>query len=371
MSRSLPPVGLLLCALLWAPSARAQDEEGAPAASGRQADVAAVFHPASAADELRRVCEPILLLSQLGAVAIVIGAFVTRMRRDEAQMEEIAGMMIRVAFIASLPLWQNLAMVTADFVAEGLGQRSLPTSILAVDAAADRKALSPLLQGVAKLERHWKIDTSPVFDSLGDCRALTPGKEEEWLARGWNWAKSTHLSTTPDSEAQWSIAMDASRASLVHQAVLGVGFCVQASQIAYYLAESLRLLLFHAGFALLPLFIAGLGSSFLGAASLRVILGLACVALWPVGWAVANVGTAAMLQPALDLFAKCAGSAMYPQMAAGGTRTIALAAPYLSWSLLSLLSAITLALCFWMAGSLLLVPLAVHKILCSSAGRFS
>ncbi|MFA5265279.1 MAG: hypothetical protein WC378_15760, partial [Opitutaceae bacterium] len=314
-------------------------------ATGRQGDVATIFHPANAADELRHVCEPILLLSQLGSVAIVMGGFLSRMRRDEAQLESIASMMIKVAFIASVPLWQSLVMEISDAVADSLGQRALPTSSLATDATADRKAISPLMQRVADLERHWKLDTSPVLDSLGDRQAVQSGKEEEWLAKGWNWARSSHIAAGSDAEEQWSIAMDASRAGLVHRAILGVGFCVQMNQIAFYLAEMLRLLLFHAGFSLLPLFVAGLGSASLHTPSLRALLGVAGVSLWPVGWAVANVGTASMLDPALDILGKCAGSAMYPQVAEGTTRTIALAAPYLSWSLLSLLSAITLALC--------------------------
>jgi hypothetical protein len=354
---------LLLILPCAAPAQNAPDDLLPSRAEGRQRDVVAIFHPTRVSAAFSSVSGALLLVSQSVSVALVIGSFISRMRSSDNQMEGVAGMMLRVAFIATVPLWMSLVGTSSDMLAEELGQRavlSAPTQ--GAEAGQDLPEVSPLLRQVALLEAQWRLDSSPVRDALDARSAPKPGKEDEWLATGWNWTRSARSLRSGQMQPALSDAEEAERAGFLHRVVFAVAFAVQGTQIAFYLAETLRLFLFNLGCALLPLMIAGLGSERLAPPACKGLLELACLCFWPLGWALANAGSAAMLTPALDMLRKNAASAMYPKLADETTRTVALSAPFLSWSLIGLLAAITLALCAWMLGSLVLVPWLAHRL---------
>ncbi len=333
----------------------------------RAQDLSFIFHPSNVALELEKLSEPLSLIAQSLAVFVIIAALLVRMRRDEAQMDSIASMMLKVAFIATIPLWRGLALETGDLVADGVGYRSLPSGTLALTKDQNLKTHSPLLTKLIELEVQWSLESSPIQDGLEDGQRPKEGEEEAWLARGWNWSKATHLASDSASQQVWSAGAGAERAVLLHRCIWGMGTALQFSHIAYYLVETLRVLLFYGGFALMPVLIAGLGTQSFGAPAIRCLVGLAGVVLWPVGWALANVGTLAMLTPALEIFKKNAHAALYPKTSEELVCTLAQAAPHLSWSLLGMSLAMTLALCLWIIASLILVPCFAHKLLTAGA----
>lgn len=339
-------------------------------ASGRQSDLTAVFHPLNAAQSLQTLCDGILQISQILSVLVIVGGLLGRMRQDEAPFAAVAGMMVRVGVVASLSWLGPKLMETSDLLAGLVGERTIPGAKLQTSGEAAPSQLSTLQQRMADLEKQWTLSSSPFLDSLDEQRTLASGGEESWLALGWNWARRPPSTTAPAGSA-WESATAAERGGLLLRVTLAVGALVQFSEAGCFLAETFRGLLFHAGFALLPLFIAGLGVDSLRTPAFRALVALVGIALWPFSWAVANVATLGMLSPALELHQKCASAALYPKLADDASRTVAMAAPYLSWSLLGFLAVVTTAICLWLLGSLFLAPWLLHKALGAGAGKVS
>lgn len=148
---------------------------------------------------------------------------------------------------------------------------------------------------------------------------------------------------------------------------MGCAGAVQATFVGHHLAEVLRLLLFHAGCALAPFCIAGLGTQALQVQSLRTLLGLLGIAFWPLAWAVGNAASTAMLKGALQVAGWSCSSAMYPKLADEGLRTLALSAPALSWWMLSAVVVMTLGVCLWMVAVLFAGPWALHRLVAGGA----
>jgi hypothetical protein len=315
-------------------------------------ELAEVFHPQAAAEAIQAATEPITLFSQATAVVIVIGGLMMRLRRDQAQMGTLASMVIRIFFIASVPLWKTWALELADGMADQVGCRALPSVRLQMPADTDRQVSSPVLERLWAIGEQWVPDSSPLKDSVDGGWTAHDGNEEENLRLGWNWTKAGVNSETVDTEAYFGAAQNAERAGILHRLLLAVAGSVQLSYISLFLAEHARLLLFHAGCALAPLCIAGLGTRALATPSLRALLGLAAVAFWPLGWGVANQATLAMGEGLSRIFEWSCSAAMNPKLPAGEAQSIALSAPYLSWALLITLAAMTMALCAWVVGSL-------------------
>lgn len=359
---------LLLLLLLEGAGVPAFAQTAPQTASGRQTDLRAVFHPANGVQNLKAVCEKVLIVCQLLAVLVVVGGLAGRMRLDEAPFASVAGAVLGVGFIASLSWLSPKVMETADSLTALVGERAIPGAKLQLSAGeTPPNELSVLQQKLGELEKQWTLSSSPFLDSLDEQREFSPGSEESWLALGWNWARRPPSPT--ETPSAWESAAAAERGGLLLRITLGIGSLVHFSETGCYLAEIARLVVFHAGFALLPLFIAGLGVDSLRTPAFRAIVALAGVAFWPVAWAVAHAATLAMLGPALELHRKCASAAMYPKVADDASRTVAMAAPYLSWSLLGFLAVVTAALCLWLLFSLFFGPWLLHKALGAGAGK--
>jgi len=359
-----------LFALLLSTGLPALGQSEAPearSAIGRERDLAAVFHPAKVQQAFKQTGESLLVVSQTVSVALVIGAFLARLRSEDNGLDAVAGMMLRVSFIATVPLWMSLIGTSTELVAGQLGNQAVVgLSIEAAEEADSIQELSALQVRLSELEHQWYLESSPVLDAL-DSR-LTPkaGLDEEWLGRGWNWVRSGRSSDVDGLGSATPNPEESERAGLLYRWVLAMGSVVQATQVAVYLAETLRLMLFHFGFALLPLMIAGLGSRSLAGTSSWAITELLALCAWPIGWALANAGTGVMLEALLGTMRNLCSSALYPKVGEESARTVAQAAPYFSWSLTGLLGVMSLGLCLWLIGSLVIVPWFAHR-LCSGA----
>ena len=330
-------------------------------------DLGYVFHPSVASQELEQLLEPLNVLSQSVAAAIIIGGLMLRMRRDEVQMENIASMMLKVAFIATVPLWKTWTLDSAEAVSGMLGGPNVPGATLVLETAADRGQMSPTLRQLWLLGEQWNLEGSPMSDALAGNWVAGEGKDEQRIAEGWNWAKPAAMSAEGAVEQAWAVETNSRRAEWVQAFSVGGAGAVHFTYIGHYLLETLRLLLFHAGCALAPFCIAGLGTQALQVQSVRTLLGLFGVALWPLAWAVGNVASKAMLEGALQVASWTCSSAMYPKLADDSQRTLAMAAPYLSWWLLSVMVAMTLCVCLWMLGALCFGPWVLHKLLSTGA----
>ncbi len=121
-------------------------EPAALRTENRARELVSVFHPGGAAGALGELLEPLELLSQTVAAAILIGALMLRLRRDEAQMECIAGMLLKVAFIASLPFWKVWALEGGEAMSAVLGAPAVGGASLVLSAPAETAELSPLMR---------------------------------------------------------------------------------------------------------------------------------------------------------------------------------------------------------------------------------
>ncbi|MDZ4816206.1 MAG: hypothetical protein SGI71_08070 [Verrucomicrobiota bacterium] len=68
-----------------------------------------------------------------------------------------------------------------------------------------------------------------------------------------------------------------------------------------------RLFLLYAGTAILPVFIAGLGTQSYKSQGMNYILGLVAIACWPIGWALGHIGTVVLFDWAADYTASLGG----------------------------------------------------------------
>lgn len=353
-----------------------QSARGAPSVSpapptlqseNRARDLGTVLHPAASAAPLEALLDPLLVLSQTVAAALVIGSLMLGLRRDRVQMETIASMMLRVAFIATVPGWKTWALETADAVSAMIGSPVVQGASLSLQDVPDRGVLGPLQVRLWSLGEQWSPQGSPLGDSVAGNWIQGGGDDEKRVAEAWNWAKPAAVAPSDPAQLAWSVETNARRASSLHSGLLFCGASVQLTFMAHYLAETLRLLLFHAGCALAPFLIAGLGTTALATSCARALLGLAGVALWPLAWAVSNAASSVMLDGALRLCAWACSSAMNPKVEVASERTVALAAPYLGWWLLSLLGMLTLCVCLWMLATLVLGPWFLHRLLGAGA----
>jgi hypothetical protein len=101
--------------------------------------------------------------------------------------------------------------------------------------------------------------------------------------------------------------------------------------------------------------------------SVRYILGLVSVGLWPVGWAIANIGTVRLINVANNFISNLLKPILEKAQISVATPTIAVAIPYMSWGVMVLLVALTLGLCIWMLVGLVYGPVVISRILTQGA----
>lgn len=343
---------------------------GATRAEGSARDMGSVLHPAGAAPELLNLAGNILLVSQSIALVLVVGGLLIRLREHAAQMENIAGMMLRVGFIATIPLWQNLLAVSSDYLAEAVGGQAVLSFRLSEPEKAPTQEMSELQERLHKLECQWMPSGGAALDVLEDARKVEEGGEDAWLQRSWNWARVSSLPKGGERvESSWAVQAGVERAASVQRLLAAVSLSAHAAQMTLFFAENIRLQCFLLGFALLPLFIASLGVPGLDSLGRKVLQALGLLALWPLGWAFCHAASRTMLASLLELMNKNSSSALNPKVADEALRTLSQAAPYLSWGNLLFLAALSVALCLWVFVTVVGVPLLLH-LACSASTRF-
>jgi hypothetical protein len=312
------------------------------------------------------------LLSQLVSALIIVGGLLTKMRKDETQMEGIASMVLKVGFIASLPIFGDYFEETCGYMANATGRATFPyvengsaysTTLVPVSSNQVPKVVRKMFE----LANQWTINSSPANDQTDESSGPTSDQDDNWFAREGHWAASTVRLISDPATARWAVVVGALRVAIIHLIVLGVGLLCTAIIILTYFAEILRLFLFHAGLAILPVFIAGLGVECMKNQSVRFILGLVSVGLWPVGWAIANIGTVRLINVANNFIANLLKPILDGAKISLASPTIAAALPYMGWGVMVLLVALTLGLCVWMLAGLVFGPVLISRILTQGA----
>lgn len=330
-----------------------------------QADIALVFHPLQAARDLAPVLDAILPASQTIAAVLVIAGLVRALQREDPPMENIAHRLLLAGLIATVPVWRALLEETADALAATIGTPAVAQATLArseggTDPGMQREA-TPLQVELRRLAEHWGLEKSPLLEILEEQRAPVAGEEEAWLAAGWNWAKGTYRPAVGEPATGWESASGSARALALHGLCLVSAFSALGCLVALHAAETVRHLLFQGGCALLPLALAALGSRHWRASGIRFLGALAAVAAWPAAWALAHTATLGIARQTNDFLSKTAASALYPKLDSGPT-SLALAAPWLSWSLLALACVLTLSVGAWCLLSVWLAPRLLHRL---------
>ncbi len=351
-----------LAGILGPMPARAQTAERLEVAVfERQA--AAIFSPAAITrpdGELSTACDRLLLIMQGVSVAVVVAGMILRMRQDHEQMEGIASMMLKVAFIATIPFWRTFVLETVDLTADAIGYRAVAT-----DGAS-----SAVMTRMWHLAGEWMPASSPYLDALetqaGE-NVPASGDEQAWSLRAWNWARGIGTTTGDQFQSLWQSASGGLRAVVVFGGCAAMSGAVLLTILFAYLAEVLRFLLYYAGGALLPVFIAGLGVEMLRRQSARFILGLATIAGWPIGWALVNVVTMIVLDGASTWMETLTTAALGLPTGTADPPSVAAAAPFLAWGALFMFMALTTVICLWSLAGLLLAPLALGRMAAAGA----
>jgi hypothetical protein len=330
------------------------------------------FEPTRNAARFIPQTDTLRLLSQLVSALIIVGGLLTKMRKDETQMEGIASMVLKVGFIASLPVFGDYFEETCGFMANATGHATFPyvengsaysTTLVPVSSSQVPKVVRKIFE----LTNQWTINSSPANDQLEETSDLTAGQDDTWFAREGHWVAGTVRLISDPAVARWAAVAGAFRVAIIHLIVLGVGLICTLIVVVTYFAEILRLFLFHAGLAILPVFIAGLGVECMKNQSVRYILGLVSVGLWPVGWAIANIGTVRLINVANNFISNLLKPILAKAQISVATPTIAVAMPYMGWGVTVLLIALTLGLCLWMLAGLIYGPVLISRILTQGA----
>jgi len=332
----------------------------------------AAFEPTRNAARIIPQTDTLRLLSQLVSALIIVGGLLTKMRRDETQMEGIASMVLKVGFIASLPIFGDYFEETCGYMANATGHATFPyvengsaysTTLVPVSSSQVPKVVRKIFE----LTNQWTINSSPANDQLEETSDPTAGQDDTWFAREGHWVAGTVRLISDPAVAKWAAIAGAFRVAIIHLIVLGVGLICTLIVVVTYFAEMLRLFLFHAGLAILPVFIAGLGIECMKNQSVRYVLGLVSVGLWPVGWAIANIGTVRLINVANNFISNLLKPILAKAQISVATPTIAVAMPYMGWGVMVLLVALTLGLCLWMLAGLIYGPVLISRILTQGA----
>ncbi len=330
------------------------------------------FEPTRNAARLIPQKDTLRLLSQLVSALIIVGGLLTKMRRDETQMEGIASMVLKVGIIASLPIFGDYFEETCGYMANATGHATFPYvengsaySITFVPVSSSQ--VPKVVRKIFELANQWTINSSPANDQLEETSDPTADQDDTWFAREGHWVASTVRLISDPAVAKWAAVAGVFRMAIIHFVVLGVGLICTLVVILTYFAEILRLFLCHAGLAILPVFIAGLGVECMKHQSVRYILGLVSVGLWPVGWAIANIGTVRLINVANHFISDLLKPILEKAQVNAAIPTIAVTMPYMGWGVMALLVALTLGLCIWMLAGLVLGPVLISRVLTQGA----
>ena len=319
-----------------------------------------IFDPRSFTRVITDETEGLLLICQLISALIIIGGLVTKMRKDDAQMEGIASMVLKVGFIATVPFWGALLKDTGELIADATGYATFPPYNQTANTATD---ISPVVKRVFWLAGEWTRDTSPQLEQINEAEEPTQGQEESWWRQAAHWVAGTVKWAKNAMSGLWNAL-----SGICHSLVLFVlGFAMGAICIVMvvltYFAEILRLALYFIGLAILPIFIAGLGVETMKNQSVRYILGMVGLALWPVAWALTNIITVFFIRVAADFIANILAAKALTDIFGTVSPTISMALPYLSWGVIILLVAVTIALFVWMLIGLIYGPYKMGQMI--------
>ncbi len=345
---------MVIAAMALAGRAHAQAAPDRLDVAAYQTQAAALFSPEALMADPRfaPACDGALLLFQSLSVLVIVAGMIVRMRNDHEQMEGLASVLIKVAFIATIPFWRGFVLESAGLVSEAIGHRS----------ACSVDPPSASVTAMWNLLGQWAPSGSPALDSLETQGGAPPvsGDEADWSWRAWNWASG--LAGAAGGQSGWQALAGGFRGTVVLTCCGGVTALVAFTLALTYFVEAFRLLLFQVGCAMLPVFIAGLAVDSLRSQCLRFVIGLVSLAFWPVGWGIASVATTwlgeAMLRWMRDLCAAAAGV----NVSGSVVPPLALCAPNLAWGVLFLLAGLTVAVCVWAVASLFLVPLLAGRL---------
>jgi hypothetical protein len=363
--------------LLWAglvgavsgqtpPTVPASDTAPALNMDAVKQDMVTIFNPrfiTNPGSELNNACERVMLICQAISVTIIVAGMIQKLRKDETQMEGVASMMLKVAFIASIPFWRTFTLDTADIIADSVGYRAVNYGTRMATAP------SPIMGRMFDMAAQWMPPSTPAHDAT-EAAQPAPGQEQGWMTRAWNWAKGVASATANMVDNIWQAFTGALRSLFILLMCVVVSVVVIILIVLTYIAELIRYFLFYVGCALLPIFIAGLGVELLKQQSTRFILGLVSVALWPVGWALANILTSVMIWGATTWMAKLAAAALGAAAVGTVAPPLAAAAPFLGWGILFILVGLTLAIVIFSLVGLVLAPYGMGKMVTSGAHMF-
>lgn len=327
-----------------------------------QRQAASVFNPSfitAAESPLGTAFERLLLVAQAIAAVIVIAGLLTKMRKDHEPMEGMAAMLLKVAFIATVTFWRGHILDTADAIADTIGYR----------AAATTGTPTAYMTEMWSFAGQWMPPGSPYLDALetqAGGEAPASGNEADWATHAWNWARGVGTTTADSFQALWQTLTGSLRALFVLVCCAAMTCCLFCLIALTYLGEIVRTLLFYVGFALAPIFIAGLGVEILKQQSIRFLLGLGAVACWPIGWALGNCVTSTVLHGIVSWMNDLKAAAAGLPVGTAPLPSIALMAPYLAWGVIFLFVALTLVVCAWSLATLVLGPILISR--CTTRG---
>lgn len=226
----------------------------------------------------------------------------------------------------------------------------------------------------------WSIPGSPVTNALNDVNVDGNGDPSLAAADGEE-ADAGVWASVKKSVGELGESLRNGYNSMVSIAKTGVQFIVVrflwlVAVVALFfggilmkLALIVQRLLIDVGFSMLPLMIGGLYVPALQAAAKNYILGLISLCLWPLAWALANIGTIAIIS-AISSWVSGITAAILPAVGVGNALqvpSVGVALGHMGWATILILMAASLGLIVWVLVSTFLAPWGFHRMLTSGS----
>lgn len=312
---------------------------------------------------LAELAANVLLFFQALAIVAVVAGMVWRIQKERAQLEGVATTLLTVAFIATIPLWSAQLLGATDVIATSIGFKA---------ATAQATGATPIITDLWRLVEQWVPPGSPYLDVLETQAAKPPasGTEPDWALQAWNWARGVGAADASLLQGLWQAGSGGLRAGIVF-GTCALAVCASSFVIMLtYLAELVRHVLLCGGFAVLPVFVAGFSLDAMRGQALRYAFGLASIAFWPVGWALANAVSHVLIEGAVSWMQSISAAALGLQ--SGVTPpALATAAPFVAWGALFLLFALSLGICGWMLFTIVYIPVLMSRAAAAGVGVWS
>lgn len=349
-SRSHPLLKILLVLALFALPSLAFGESSWMAMNE-------TFAPKGISDEMAKFITPLRgIFIAIGVIFLMARAsrIFTKEENMRLQFEGLAKVILGVAVIAALPIWQGDLVKVADAMAEGTG----------LDDVGD------VGKELWKLFLDWQPVGSAASESIENMEVdpATAEKDPGWWSKAWGF-----IEDAGDMAKELITGIIAAISQGIQKAIIFIlgmvaCLCLIITTLLQLLAGVFQRFLLEIAFAMLPLFVSALFFEPMRTQGVQFILRTISLAMWPFAWAIGNVMVVWLVTTLADLMNELAAATLAGiGVSATGLPVIAGALPYMAHGAVFLLVVGVVIIVIASLVNLIMAPIMFGKMLTQGA----